>query len=503
MHRREFFSQSAAWLTATAALQLTGCQLKPALPETADWQQLRQGFKGQLLFPADPLFSRFAKAANSRFDAIQPALIARPVHASDVQLVLAFAWQFQLPLVGRCGGHNYAGYSSTQGVLLDFALMDQIELQGETAWIGAGAKLGDVYFQLSQQGRSIPAGSCVGVGISGLTLGGGMGMADRKYGLTCDALLEAELVTATGELLRCSAQQNSELFWGLRGGGGGQFGLVTRLKFRTFATAEVLSCHAYFQFEQALPVLNLWQHWSRQLPRELWSQAAFWWTDDQSKAPVLQIRVSSLGATKELQQQWATWLRRLPSQPFEQDVVLHDYAEYMLSDCAGLEMQQCKLPHQSEQGVLRRVAMAGSSDFFQGPLPKAGLDALLDAVQQRQQQGHGGGILLTLMGGAIRDLAHNDSAFAHRAADFCTQYLVSRPVGTAEQELQQADLWMGQMRLTMAPWSTGGAYLNYTDPLLSNWPQAYYADHYPRLQRLKKQYDPEGMLRFAQKIKED
>ncbi|WP_337879515.1 FAD-binding oxidoreductase [Rheinheimera sp.] len=503
MHRREFFSQSAAWLTATAGLQLAGCQLKPALPEAADWQALQRSFQGQLLFPANALFSRFAKAANSRFDAIQPALIARPKLAADVQLVLVFARQFQLPLVGRCGGHNYAGYSCTPGILLDVALMDQIELQGETAWVGAGAKLGDVYFQLSQQGRSIPAGSCVGVGISGLTLGGGMGMADRKYGLTCDALLEAELVTVDGVLLRCSEQQNPELFWGLRGGGGGQFGVVTRLKFRTFPVAEVLSCHAYFQFDQALPVLNLWQHWSRQLPRELWSQAAFWWTEDQRKAPVLQIRVSSLGATKELQQQWATWLRRLPAQPFEQDVVLHDYAEYMLSDCAGLEMGQCKLPHQSDQARLRRVAMAGSSDFFRGAMPKAGLDALLDAVRQRQQQGHSGGILLTLMGGAIRDLAHDDTAFAHRAADFCAQYLVSRPVGTEEKQLQQADLWMGQMRRTMAPWSTGGAYLNYTDPLLSNWPQAYYADHYPRLQRLKRQYDPGSVLQFSQSIKED
>jgi FAD/FMN-containing dehydrogenase len=94
-------------------------------------------------------------------------------------------------------------------------------------------------------------------------LGGGFGIADRLYGLTCDALLEAELVTVEGEVLRCNEQQNADLFWGLRGGGGGQFGIVTRLKFQTFATADILSCHAYFALKDALPVLNLWQHWSR------------------------------------------------------------------------------------------------------------------------------------------------------------------------------------------------------------------------------------------------
>lgn len=473
-----------------------------ALPETLDWQQLKAGFSGQLLFPADSGFSRFYKAANSRYDSIVPAVIARCAATADVQQVLAFARQFQLPITGRSGGHNYAGYSSTQGILLDLALMADIQLEPEadTAWIGAGAKLGDVYDQLSTQGRSIPAGSCVGVGIAGLTLGGGFGIADRLYGLTCDALLEAEVVTVQGEVLRCNAEINPELFWGLKGGGGGQFAIVTRFKFQTFATTDILSCHAYFALKDALPALYLWQHWSKQLPEAMWSQAALWWSGEPGHEPQLQIRVTSLGQIKLLQTQWVAWLRRLPVQPSEHDVVLHNYREYMLSDCAGLAMSQCKLPHQSEQAKLKRVAMAGSSDFFNQPISKAGLETLLAQVEQRQQQGLSGGILLTLMGGAISSVPADHTAFAHRAAAFSAQYLVSRPVGSAESELQRAALWVNQMRTLMQPYSTGGAYLNYTDALINNWAEAYYGSHYVKLQQLKRHYDPGQLLRFAQGI---
>lgn len=483
---------------------VSGCQLSPAkaLPESRDWQQLKSHFSGQLLFPSDPGFSRFYKAANSRFDPIIPAVIARCASVTDVQQILAFARIFQLPITGRSGGHNYAGYSSTRGILLDLALIADIQHEptDDTAWIGAGAKLGDIYHQLSSKGRSIPGGSCVGVGIAGLTLGGGFGIADRLYGLTCDALLEAELVTVDCEVLLCSEQQNAELFWGLRGGGGGQFGIVTRLKFQTFATTDILSCHAYFALKDALPVLNLWQHWSRQLPEALWSQAALWWNGKQDSEPQLQIRVTSLGQIKLLQQQWVNWLRRLPVQPVEQDVVLHNYREFMLTDCAGLEMSECKLPHQSELAKLKRVAMAGSSDFFRQPINRAGLETLLHQVQQRQQQGFAGGILLTLMGGAISTVPAEQTAFAHRDALFSAQYLVISAVGTDEQKMLESELWVHQMRKLMQQHSTGGAYLNYTDARIPDWSQAYYGANYAQLQQLKTRYDPEQLLRFPQGI---
>jgi hypothetical protein len=498
--RRQFLILSGG----AAVTTVSGCQFSPtiALPEATDWQQLKANFSGQLLFPSDAGFNRFYKAANSRYDSIIPAVIARCANTTDVQLVLAFTRRYQLPITGRSGGHNYAGYSSTQGILLDLALMADIQLQPEdnTAWIGAGAKLGDVYDQLSKRGRSIPAGSCVGVGVAGLTQGGGFGIADRLYGLTCDAMLEAEVVTVGGEVLRCNAKQNTDLFWGLKGGGGGQFGIVTRFKFQTFASSDILSCRASFALKDALPVLSAWQNWSQQLPEELWSQVALWWRGDTNRELVVQIRLTSLGLAEQAQQLWQNWLQLLKVEPLTQEVALRPYRDFMLSDCDGLEMPECKLPHQSEQAKLNRTAMAGSSDFFNQSIEQAGLMALLEQVQLRQQQGLSGGILLTLMGGAIRSVATDQTAFVHREAVFCAQYMVSYPVGTDNALLHNAALWVNQMRTVMQPYSTGGAYLNYTDALLKNWSDAYYAGHYSKLQQLKGRYDPQQLLRFAQGI---
>ncbi|WP_186435099.1 FAD-binding oxidoreductase [Rheinheimera sediminis] len=500
MDRRHFLTLSSAAAVAT----LSGCQFSPvtALPEATDWQLLKASFSGQLLFPSENGFSRFYKAANSRYDSIIPAVIARCATKADIQLVLAFARRYQLPITGRSGGHNYAGYSSTQGILLDLALMADIQLQPEdnTAWIGAGAKLGDVYDQLSKKGRSIPAGSCVGVGIAGLTQGGGFGIADRLYGLTCDAVLEAELVTVDGEVLRCSEQHNANLFWGLQGGGGGQFGIVTRFKFQTFATSDILSCRASFALKDALAVLSAWQDWSQQLPEQLWSQVALWWSGDTKRELVVQIRLTSLGLTEQAKQLWQNWLQLLKVEPLTQEVALHSYRDFMLSDCDGLEMSECKLSHQSEQAKLNRTAMTGSSDFFNQPINQAGLTALLEQVLKRHRQGFSGGILFTLMGGAIGSVAIDQTAFVHRDAVFCAQYMVSYPVGTDETSLKNAALWVNQMRTVMRPYSTGGAYLNYTDALLKNWPDAYYAGHYSKLQQLKGRYDPQWLLRFAQGI---
>jgi hypothetical protein len=179
----------------------------------------------------------------------------------------------------------------------------------------------------------------------------------------------------------------------------------------------------------------------------------------------------------------------------------HHYLDFMLSDCAGMEMPECKLPNQHERGQLKRVAMAGSSDIFNEYLPLSALHHLLNAIRKRHQQGFRGGLMLTSMGGAIAKVKPSESAFAHRQAVLSAQYLFSGPVGTPEAMVQEGAMWVNQMRKQMRPWSTNGAYLNYTDALLKDWPQAYYGDNYVALQQLKRQYDPGNVFRFAQSIR--
>ncbi|RVU35522.1 FAD-binding oxidoreductase [Rheinheimera riviphila] len=507
MKRRDFLLLSAA--------TLAGCQLSQqptfpgaahgnlALPEAADWQLLSQQLTGDVLFPVADDFSRQKKAANARYDDVPTAVIIRCQTAADVQHAVRFIQRYQLPFAVRSGGHSYTGLSSTSGVLLDIGLLNQITLHQNIASIGAGAKLGDVYATLGLQQRSIPAGSCASVGIAGLVLGGGLGIADRRFGLTCDALRRVELVTATGELIYCSTTEHPQLFWALRGGGGGQFGIATQFEFDTFETAPIRNFIGRFPLKDGNQVLAIWQQWLKTLPDEIWSQATVWFNGQPDSKPEIQLRACCMGHPALLSQHWYQLTLQLAGIWSEVDMQDHQYLDFMLTDCDGLEMPECKLPNQHERGQLKRVAMAGSSDIFNDYLPLSGLHHLLNAVRKRHQDGFRGGLMLTSMGGAIRRVPPGHSAFAHRAAVLSAQYLFSGPVGTPEVMLQEGAIWVNQMRKQMRRWSCNGAYLNYTDALIKDWPQAYYGDNYVALQQLKRQYDPDNLFRFAQSIQPD
>jgi len=501
LQRRQFLALT------TATLAVAGCQFnqipEPALstlPDLNSWQQLQAKLQGDLLFQSADGFERLKKAANARYDEIPTAVIIRCKTAADVQHAIRFIRQYQLPFALRSGGHSYTGLSSTSGVLLDTGLLNQLSLHHHIASIGAGAKLGDVYARLGQEQRSIPAGSCASVGIAGLVLGGGLGIADRRFGLTCDALRRVELVTATGDLIYCSASEHPALFWALRGGGGGQFGIATHFEFDTFATAPIRNYIGRYPLKDGNKVLSVWQQWLKKLPDEIWTQATVWFNGQKDAKPEIQLRACSMGHPALLSQHWHLLVLQLGNIWAEVDMQDHQYLDFMLTDCDGLEMPECKLPNQDERGQLKRVAMAGSSDIFNDYLPLSALHHLLNAIRKRHADGFRGGLMLTSMGGAISRVPAAESAFAHRAAVLSAQYLFSGPVGTPESMLQEGAVWVNQMRQQMRPWSTNGAYLNYTDALIKDWPQAYYGDNYVALQQLKRQYDPTNLFRFAQSI---
>lgn len=505
MQRRQFLKLSGISLpllsSCTAGLPAFAPPLAgPALPEAADWQQFQQQLQGQLLGHDHDEFVWRAKSANSRFDRQVPAVTVRVASSADVQLTLQFVRRFNLPFAIRGGGHSYTGLSSTAGLLLDMGQLQQIRYADGQVRIGAGAKLGDVYAALGVYQQSIPAGSCASVGIAGLMQGGGLGIADRMYGLTCDALLEAEIVTADGQLLRCNANQHADLFWALRGGGGGQLGVLTELSFRTFPTAPVRNYIGRYPLKNGEQVLTEWQRWATQLPDTVWTQLAIWVNGDSKNAPEIQIRCCGIGHQADVTQAWQQLENRLSGLWGDVDMQDHLYLDFMLSDCKGLDSNQCKLPSQHDAGKLKRVSMAGSSDMFNKILPAPGCQALLGAMRKRAQQGQTGAVLLTLMGGAIAAKPRDFNAFAHRHALFSAQYLSIHPEHSDESLLAKSAAWCHQMRYQMRRWSSGGAYLNYTDALIKHPAIAYYAGHYARLQQIKRQYDPQGLFRQRQGI---
>src|SRR5215216_6250837 len=196
-----------------------------------DWDALQRAIAGDVTLPSSPEYESVRKPAIARFHDVWPQAVVLCETPADVSETISFARRSELRTATRSGGHCFAGHSSTGGVVIDVTPMRSVSVSGGVATVGAGARLGDVYDTLAEHGLTIPAGCGPSVGIAGLTLGGGLGILGRKHGLSSDHLLGAQVVLADGRVVECDEHQDEELFWALRGAGGGNFGVVTSLVF--------------------------------------------------------------------------------------------------------------------------------------------------------------------------------------------------------------------------------------------------------------------------------
>jgi FAD/FMN-containing dehydrogenase len=200
--------------------------------ELPDWESLRGRIDGDVVRPGSLAYQASPRPFNARFRDVRPAAVVSCASSRDVSEASSFARRHGLELATRAGGHSFAAHSSTRGVLVDVTPMRSVTVAGGVARVGAGARLGEVYEALQGRDLTIPGGTCPPVGVAGLTLGGGLGILGRTYGVTSDHLIGAEIVLADGRLLECDDHHNEDLFWALRGAGAGNFGVVTTLVFR-------------------------------------------------------------------------------------------------------------------------------------------------------------------------------------------------------------------------------------------------------------------------------
>ncbi|MBT2510850.1 FAD-binding oxidoreductase [Streptomyces sp. ISL-98] len=500
----------AATGTGTATTTATGTATRTAATAaTPDWTALARGLDGPLVRPGDAAYKTARQLYNTRFDNLKPAAVAYVATEADIKECLAFARRHRSPVAIRNGGHSYAGWSSGTGrLVIDVSKLARIKANGTTATIGAGAKLIDVYQGLARNGRrTIPAGSCPTVGISGLTLGGGHGVASRAYGLTCDSLTSATLITAAGKRLHCTATENADLFWALRGAGNGNFGVVTDLTFRTHPAPAAVTAFLSWPWSKAQAVINAWQEWGPSQPDEIWSSAHLA-AGAGGRQPTVSISAFSLGTYTDLQNAVDRLADKIGAPARSVSLRRRTYQESMLiyAGCAGFTDAQCHLPGttpgRTPQGALGRETYAARSDFFNRSLSPAGIRALLAQAEAFtripvDQGGGGGSIALTALGGAVNRVDPLATAFVHRRSRMLAQYIGSWRAGTAGTA-QQA--WLKNAHGAMRRYASGAAYQNYTDATLTDWRKAYYGPAASRLTNLKKRYDPDRLFNFPQAL---
>ncbi|MGV2916678.1 FAD-binding oxidoreductase [Streptomyces alfalfae] len=473
-----------------------------AATSPATLKALARDLDGTLVQPGEAKWAAARQLYNTRFDHLKPTAVAYVAHADDIRTAFAYARAHRTPVAIRNGGHSYAGWSSGTGrLVIDVSKLSRTRASGRTATIGGGAKLIDVYRSLAAKGVTIPAGSCPTVGISGLTLGGGHGVVSRAYGLTCDSLTSAKLITADGKELRASASENKELFWALRGAGNGNFGVVTELSYRTHPAPQGVSAYMSWPWSKAAAVIKAWQEWGPDQPDEIWSSAHL--ANSPGGTPTVSVACFSLGTYGELQNAVDRLADKIGASARSVSLKRRTYEESMevYAGCSSFAADaQCHLPGatpgRSPRGALQRETYAASSDFFDRSLSAAGIRALLSRIEN-VSGASAGSIALTALGGAVNRVDPTATAFVHRRSRMLAQYIASWRAGTSGTG---ARAWLKGAHGAMARYASGAAYQNYTDATLTNWREAYYGDAAPRLKKLKKRYDPNRFFDFPQAL---
>jgi FAD/FMN-containing dehydrogenase len=474
-------------------------------PSAADWAALARDLSGPLIRPGESGYATAKELFDPRFDSLHPAGIAYCHHPHDVSACLAFAGRYGVPVAARSGGHSYAGWSSTSGLVVDVTRMSGVSVSGATATVGAGTRLIDVYSGLAAHGRAVPGGSCPTVGIAGLTLGGGIGVVGRAYGLTCDNVTSLELVTADGQLRTASASSNPDLFWACRGGGGGNFGVVTSFTFRTHPAGDIIVFFLSWPWSRAARVISAWQSWAPHAPDQLWSNLHLAAAPGGS-VPSIEVGGTYLGSVSEAHAELEKLYAAVGSDPSSPSLKSTTWLHAMLVEagCEGLKVGECHLQTQTSAGRLSRASEYAKSDFFTKPLSSRGIATTLAGVEKLQQVSGApdgaGGIALDALGGAVNRVAPGATAFVHRDALFDAQYTTTWPVGSAAAGVARQRAWQRSFWQSMRPYASGQAYQNYVDPDMANWRQAYYGANYARLARVKAAYDPHRLFTFPQAV---
>jgi hypothetical protein len=470
---------------------------------SASWSKLGASLTGSLVLPSNARYGIDRLLYNSKFVNLHPRAIAYCTTSKDVARCLDFVRSHDLPVAARSGGHSYGAYSNSEGLVIDVSRLSSIRVDtvANTARVGAGAPLIDVYNSIGAAGRLLPAGSCPTVGIAGLALGGGIGVFGRKYGLTTDNIRSVTLVTADAHVVTADASSKSDLYWACRGGGGGNFGVVTSFEFDVFPMPDVTLFTLQYPWAAAAAMLRAWGQWSETAPDELWSNCEL--LSQGTYGYLAQIAGVFCGSTSELASVLAPLKTMIGTAPTSSFIGSNSYLSAMEIEagCSGLSIAACHLTTQNPVGRLSREAYSAKSSYVEAAFSDAAAVAYVDAVENLHTHAPtiGGGLAFDSYGGAINRVASDATAFVHRDKLACIQATYSWSSYTSPSEIAAGAQWLEWLGANVFD-PTSGAYQNYIDPTLANWQNAYYGSNLSRLVSVKATYDPDDVFRFAQSI---
>ncbi|MGM1064108.1 FAD-binding oxidoreductase [Saccharothrix sp. Mg75] len=439
---------------------------------------------GRVRLPGDPGFDAASRPFNQRYAHVRPAAVLSVATAEDVGRAVVWARENDVPVVARGGGHSYAGNSVNTGLVLDLRRLDEVRVDpaSELVTVGGGTRMTALYAALEPHDLAFPAGNADDVGIGGLVLGGGVAAVSRSFGLTCDSLVETDVVLADGTTLTCDETTNADLFWACRGGGGGNFGVNTSFTFQARPVLASSTCLLLWRREHAPEVLACVQEVMAKAPDEFAARIGVSRAGDGEA--VVSVVGWHLGPAEELRELLRPVLDA--AEPFRADIDDRTYWE-----------AKDYLHHNTEGG-----AFAVRTRSTAVPLPDAGIAAALNAVDSWPGSGNadGAGFALFTWGGAINRVPVTETAFPHRDVLFLLSMDTSWHTSDGPDVVRDNLRWLTDLHGRMGDFAADAAYVNFTDPDLGDWRSAYHGPNHARLVEVKRRYDPDRVFRFPQAI---
>ena len=452
------------------AIKLSG---QSTVLESAALNDLSRSLQGQLILAESADYDAARRIWNRMVDK-RPAMIVRCADAADVSKAVTFARERELLLAVRGGGHSFPGLSTCDGgMMLDVSSMKtvNVDVKGLRVVAGAGCWGGHVDGETQQHGLATTMGQISDTGIAGLTLGGGFGWLSRQFGLACDNLASVEIVTADGKVRRASQEENADLFWGIRGGGG-NFGVATKLEYRLHpVSTQVIGGGMEWGIADAPAVIDFYRETTARGPRELSLDLGFWISRENERLIAIELcHAGDIASGMKLIEA----LRRI-GKPRRDTVEVRKYVD---------------VQRQFDDGNI-----SGNFHYIKGGFVPEITPAFADFVAREFEPPKGAGVYMQNASGAVGDIAPEATAFWNRktVANLMILGEWGDPADTERMRTAVRAAWD-----QLAPF-TAGYYVNLSDAAKDTASRNYGAN-YPRLVALKKKFDPQNLFRLNSNV---
>ncbi|WP_225832042.1 FAD-binding oxidoreductase [Streptomyces sp. NK08204] len=501
INRRSFLLGAGGAALAVPALS----GFATARASSIRWDVLSKHLDGRVVLPSDADYQTAKQLYQVQFDATSPKAVAYAASPADVAVCLRFAQDNAIPVAARSGGHSLGGYSTTPGLVIDVSKLNGIAVGSETTRLGAGAQLVDITNTLAPNGLTISGGYCPTVAVGGFLQGGGFGLFTRSIGMASDKVKSARVVLADGSYVTASAEEHSDLYWALRGGGGGNFGIVTSFEITPSPLTKLAACTLTFSYDQSLDLLDAWPRWLADAPWTMGSGLNISLDDAApGKVPVATVFLGSMepgpGFTAEVDR-LISMIGQTPVSRQEYTAPYQSVMMYLYS-CADLTVPECHRSDTDGGKIARPGFGTWRSRLFSEAMPREGWEKALAVMDTDRIAGQARRIQVSALGGQVNTMSRTATAYVHRDTLYSASFLTATAAWPVSDEARAAaQRFSDNGFAVLDPYSNGETYQNFIDPNLSDWQQSAYAENSQRLAQIKGKYDPYNVFSFAQSIR--